>query len=361
MRILPRTNDDINEEWISDKTRHVVDGLRTQRLDQPYVREGGKLRPATWTEAFNAIAAKVGQGQSQAHGRHGRRPRRGRGDFRAQGFDDAAWRRQSRLPAGRRGARSGLGQGQLSVQRHHCRNRFRRRACSSSAPIRARKPPFSMRASASAGAPGNFRSASSGRRPISPTPTIISAPARKRSPPSRGIPSPTRLRKAERPLVLLGAGALTRGDGAAIASLAAKAALDLGAVKEGWNGFCVLHSAASRVGALDLGFRAGAGRALRAADGGVRHARCSVPARRRRDRHRAGRLRRLYRHPWRPRRDARRCGAAGRRLSGKIGDLCQHRGPGADGDARVVPAGRRARRLGDLAGAVGRAGTPAAL
>src|SRR6202161_4268803 len=59
MRILPRTNEDINEEWISDKTRHVVDGLRTQRLDQPYVRENGRLRPATWTEAFKAIADKV--------------------------------------------------------------------------------------------------------------------------------------------------------------------------------------------------------------------------------------------------------------------------------------------------------------
>ena len=44
MRILPRTNDDVNEEWISDKTRHVVDGLRTQRLDQPYIRENGRLR-----------------------------------------------------------------------------------------------------------------------------------------------------------------------------------------------------------------------------------------------------------------------------------------------------------------------------
>jgi NADH-quinone oxidoreductase subunit G len=67
------------------------------------------------------------------------------------------------------------------------------------------------------------------------------------------------LRKAERPMVLLGAGALTRGDGAAVAALAAKAALDIGAVKEGWNGYCVLHSAASRVGALDLGFVPGQG------------------------------------------------------------------------------------------------------
>src|SRR6201992_507635 len=58
MRILPRTNDDVNEEWISDKARHIIDGLRTQRLDQPYVRSGGRLQPATWSEAFAAIAAK---------------------------------------------------------------------------------------------------------------------------------------------------------------------------------------------------------------------------------------------------------------------------------------------------------------
>src|SRR5271154_1888536 len=59
MRILPRTNDDVNEEWISDKTRHVVDGLRTQRLDEPYLRENGQLRPATWSAVFGAIAAKM--------------------------------------------------------------------------------------------------------------------------------------------------------------------------------------------------------------------------------------------------------------------------------------------------------------
>src|SRR5436189_4822339 len=59
MRILPRVNDDVNEEWISDKTRHIVDGLRTQRLDQPYLRENGRLRPATRNAASAPIAAKV--------------------------------------------------------------------------------------------------------------------------------------------------------------------------------------------------------------------------------------------------------------------------------------------------------------
>src|SRR6185295_11794847 len=59
MRILPRVNEDVNEEWISDKTRHVVDGLRSQRLDQPFIRENGRLRVASWAEALAAVAASV--------------------------------------------------------------------------------------------------------------------------------------------------------------------------------------------------------------------------------------------------------------------------------------------------------------
>jgi NADH-quinone oxidoreductase subunit G len=60
MRILPRNHDGVNEEWISDKSRYVWDGLRRQRLDRPYIRENGKLQPASWAEAL------------------GRRPRRSR-------------------------------------------------------------------------------------------------------------------------------------------------------------------------------------------------------------------------------------------------------------------------------------------
>src|SRR4051812_41373066 len=59
MRILPRMNELVNEEWISDKTRHCVDGLGVQRLDRPYLRENGRLRAATWSEAFAAIAQRV--------------------------------------------------------------------------------------------------------------------------------------------------------------------------------------------------------------------------------------------------------------------------------------------------------------
>ncbi|MDG2403471.1 MAG: NADH-quinone oxidoreductase subunit NuoG [Paracoccaceae bacterium] len=59
MRILPRNHDGVNEEWISDKTRFVWDGLRRQRLDTPYIRENGKLRKATWPEALTAVASAM--------------------------------------------------------------------------------------------------------------------------------------------------------------------------------------------------------------------------------------------------------------------------------------------------------------
>jgi NADH-quinone oxidoreductase subunit G len=67
------------------------------------------------------------------------------------------------------------------------------------------------------------------------------------------------LREAERPLILIGQGALARPGGMAVAALAASTAVQFGAVKDGWNGYCVLHTAASRVAALDLGFVPGEG------------------------------------------------------------------------------------------------------
>src|SRR5690606_24758424 len=59
MRVLPRTNDAVNEEWLSDISRYVVDGLQRQRLDRPWVRENGKLRAATWEEALGVVAEKL--------------------------------------------------------------------------------------------------------------------------------------------------------------------------------------------------------------------------------------------------------------------------------------------------------------
>lgn len=66
MRILPRNHDDVNEEWIADKARHICDGLRRQRLDKPYVRKDGKLTPASWGEALAAAAGAMKGGSKVA-------------------------------------------------------------------------------------------------------------------------------------------------------------------------------------------------------------------------------------------------------------------------------------------------------
>ena len=255
MRILPRTNEAVNEEWISDKTRHVVDGLRTQRLDQPYVRDGGRLRPASWAEAFKVIAARMKTAAPARVGaiagelasveemfalkdllsRLGVKNLDGRPEG---GLLDPRWGRASYLF---NGTIAGIDQadGLLIIGANP-----RREAAVLNARIRKRwragKFPVGLigeRASLTydydylGAGPETLADLAAGRHAFADV-----------------------LKGAQRPLVIVGAGAVTRPDGAAILALAAKAAVSLGAVKDGWNGFSVLHDAASRVGALDIGF-----------------------------------------------------------------------------------------------------------
>jgi NADH-quinone oxidoreductase subunit G len=258
MRILPRTNDDVNEEWISDKTRHVVDGLRTQRLDQPYLRVNGRLQPASWKDAFAAIADKVKATSAARMGAivgdlagveemYALKDLMGRLgakniDARQDGATlDPAWGRASYLfnatIAGIERADALLIVG----------SNPRREAAVLNARIRKR-----WRA-------GNFPIGLIGEKAdLTYTYDYLGAGAESLA----GLPKSKfaeALKAAERPLILIGAGALARKDGGAIAALAAKAAIEFGALKDGWNGFSMLHAVASRVGALDLGLVPGAG------------------------------------------------------------------------------------------------------
>ena len=139
MRVLPRLNEEVNEEWISDKARHACDGLVRQRLDRPYVRMNGKLKPASWAEAFAAIAARVAEHHAGEDGRHRRRSGRGRRDQGAEGSDDGAGRHQSRLPPGRRQDRSGGPRQSYLFNTTIAGRGSGRRASCWSAPIRAGK------------------------------------------------------------------------------------------------------------------------------------------------------------------------------------------------------------------------------
>ena len=349
MRILPRVNDDVNEEWISDKTRHVVDGLRTQRLDQPYIREDGRLRPATWPAAFDAIAAKVKRHAPERIGAIV-------GDLAAVeeifALKDLMTRLgvdQSRLPAGRLGARSGLGPRELSVQRDHRRHRagrcaadrrrqsapgsggaqrahpqaLARRQLSDRPDRRARRPHLSLRLSR--------------RRARRPWPS--SRPAR--------IAFADVLKDAAAPADHPRRRARWRGPTARRSRRWRPRPRRPSAPSRtaGTASRCCTPRPRASARSTSASCRATGG--LNAAEmAGTGAPRRRVPARRRRDRGRARRLRRLSRHPRRPRRAPRRRHPAGRRLSGEIRHLRQHRRPRADGGARRRSRPARRARTG---------------
>ena len=123
MRILPRTNEDVNEEWISDKTRHVVDGLRTQRLDQPYVRVNGRLQAASWAEAFSNIVRKVKASTGKRIGAIAGDLAGAEEMFALKDLMAAARQPQYRRAPGRLDARSEMGPRLVSVQCNDCGHR----------------------------------------------------------------------------------------------------------------------------------------------------------------------------------------------------------------------------------------------
>ncbi|TAH66263.1 MAG: NADH-quinone oxidoreductase subunit G [Rhodopseudomonas palustris] len=264
MRILPRVNDAVNEEWISDKSRHVVDGLRTQRLDRPYVRDGGKLRPASWQEAFDAIAAKIGTSKGKRIGAIA-------GDLAAVEEMFAAKDLLSRLgsanvatqlsdafvpQAGRAGylfnpTIAGIEQADALLI---VGSNPRREAAVLNARIRKRWRTGQLKIALI----GEQTELTYRYEHLGAGPETLQAVA------AGSHPFAEVLKAAKNPIVLVGAGATARPDGAAVLALAAKLADQVGAIKDGWNGFAVLHSAASTVGALEIGFVPGEG-ALNAA------------------------------------------------------------------------------------------------
>lgn len=256
MRILPRTNDLVNEEWISDKSRYVWDGLKVQRLDRPYLRKGGRLVPASWSEAFAAIAEKVKASKAQRLGAI-------IGDLSTVEEVFALKTLMDKLGSANIDARqdgaaldpklgragyvfnptiAGIDEADAILlvgtdPRHEAavlNARIRKRWRQGGLKVGVIGPQVDLTYS--------YEYLGAGPDTLANLPADFAAA----------------LKAAERPMIILGQGALARSDGAAVLSLAAQVAGDCGAVKDGWNGFAVLHTAAARVGALDLGAVPGA-------------------------------------------------------------------------------------------------------
>ena len=259
MRILPRVNDDVNEEWISDKTRHVADGLRSQRLDRPYLREGARLREASWSEAFAAIARKVKPTDPKRIGALV-------GDLAAVEETFALKDLMSRLGVANLDCRQdGSALDPKWGRASYLFNSTIAGLDTADALLIVGANPRSEAAVLNARIRKRWRNAKSfpigligAKAPLTYPYDYIGAGPETLADIGRHSFAES-MKKAERPMILVGAGAFARKDGAAVASLAAKAAIELGAVRDGWNGFSVLHNAASRAGALDLNFVPGEG------------------------------------------------------------------------------------------------------
>jgi NADH-quinone oxidoreductase subunit G len=249
MRVLPRTNEAINEEWIDDKQRYAVDGLMRQRLDRPYVRKGKSLQPATWAEAFEAIAAKVKKADAGKIGviagdlQDAESMKAAMDLFKALGSPNIDCRQDgSTLGYGPRESWlfnttiAGLEQAD-AIMLIGTNPRLE-------APlINARLRKHWLATGVNIGVVGdqtdlNYNyayvgaGAASLKQMLADHPTI----------------------GAKKPAFIIGSGVLAREDAPAILDMIATGAKDYGLVADGWNGFNVLHTAASRVGGLDMGF-----------------------------------------------------------------------------------------------------------
>ncbi|OYW28073.1 MAG: NADH-quinone oxidoreductase subunit G [Caulobacter sp. 12-67-6] len=259
LRVLPRVNEDVNEEWISDKTRYAVDGLQRQRLDRPYVRIGGRLQPATWGQAFAAVAEKIKATAPERIGviagdlQDAESLKATKDLFTALGVKNLD-ARQDGVALGDGPRESWLFNSTIAgienadvillvgtnprVEAPVLNTRLRKQWLAGKVRI---------------GLIGEQGDLTYEYDYLGAGTKSLSGLAKSKS------DFVTALKNAERPAIIIGQGALTRADSAAVLKAAAGVAKTFNVVKSGWNGWNVLHTAASRVAGLDMGFVPGEG------------------------------------------------------------------------------------------------------
>jgi NADH-quinone oxidoreductase subunit G len=253
LRVLPRLNEEINEEWISDKTRYAVDGLSRQRLDQPFIRKDGRLQPATWAQAFELITAKVKGASADRIGviagdvQDVESMAAAKDLFTALGSANIDCRQDGMaLGAGPReswlmnSTIAGIEEADVILL---VGTNPRLEAPVFNARLRKRWLAGALRV----GVIGEQADLTYKYDYLGAGASTLSGLSRAKNDFVQA------LKGAKKPAIIVGAGALARDDGQAVLAAAAAAAKSFGLT---WN---VLHTAASRVGGLDLGFVPGEG------------------------------------------------------------------------------------------------------
>ncbi|HML29843.1 MAG TPA: NADH-quinone oxidoreductase subunit NuoG [Hyphomicrobium sp.] len=261
MRILPRNNDAVNEEWISDKTRHVSDGLKTQRLDQPYIKKNGRFEPASWDQALSLVAEKLKAvspdkigavagdlaGAEEMFALKDLFSRLGASSLDCRQAGDKLDPKLGRASYLFNSSIEGIEQAdaillvganpRIEATVLNARIRKRWRSAPTKIGVVGAKVNLSYAYDYLGAGPDTLADIASGKHPFAEV-----------------------LKAAARPMVIVGEGAFARPDGLAVVSLAARVLLAASAGKDAsWNGFNVLHTAAGRVAGLDLGFVPGKG------------------------------------------------------------------------------------------------------
>ena len=252
LRIMPVVNDAVNEEWISDKTRFVWDGLARQRLDKPFIRENGKLRAAGWDEALALVAEKL-KGDPQ--------------EIAAIAGDLCDAESMKALMD----LMNNLGVKNIDCRQDGAKLGGARQSYLFNSTIdgiesadavliigsnpRLEAPLVNTRlrkawiaGGMDIGVIGEAGDLTYEYDHIGTSPTDIQALIKE----TKGFAK--KLKSAKNPAIIIGTGALARKDSAQILRAVGTLAAEVGAVREGWNGFNILHNAAARVGGLDMGF-----------------------------------------------------------------------------------------------------------
>jgi len=254
MRVTPRLNEDVNEEWISDKARFQYDGLKRQRLNAPMVKtQNGSLTLATWEKAFAAIAEAVSKASgdevkaiagklADAEGIMALKDllnKLGSGNHASEGFPtlDAdirtSYLMNSRIAGVEETDAVLLVGSNPRLEAPVLNSRLRRAHISGGAVVANVGSPLDLTFPVNELGPGakELAQLASGTHPFCET-----------------------LKGATNPMLIVGAGVLARADSDALLKQLHATAEKCGVVKDGWNGYNVLHDAAGRVAALDLGF-----------------------------------------------------------------------------------------------------------
>jgi NADH-quinone oxidoreductase subunit G len=260
LRILPRINEAVNEEWMADRGRFSFDGLKRRRLDRPWLRKDGRMVAASWAEGFAAIAAKLTQTPADRIGAvagsladaesvlalkdlmaaYGSNNLDCREDGAAIDGSRADFYRFNTTIAGIEEADALLIIGADPRKEAPVLNaRIRKRWAQGRFPVGIIGP---------AGIDLTYSAQHLGEGPAALSALLDGS-----------HPFAATLKEAQKPMLILGRGAIARADGAAVLASAWRLAAEAGMLKPDWHGFNLLHHFGGQVGALELGFLPGQG------------------------------------------------------------------------------------------------------